>query len=66
MAHEIIWTNEASSDLLSIADYLLENWSKQTADNFIYQTISKIEKLAVMPSQGRLTSSGIYFMYKLE
>lgn len=66
MAYEIIWTEEASSDLLTISDYLVNNWSQASADKFIDNVMSRIENLSKMPSLACPTSKENHFMYKLD
>jgi plasmid stabilization system protein ParE len=66
MAYEIIWTAEASTDLLAIANYLKDNWSQTSADKFIENVIARIEKLSKMPSLARSTKKENHFMYKLD
>src|SRR5690349_15252812 len=66
MGYEIVWTDEASKDLFSIANYLKDNWSQNSADKFVDNVMGRIEKLSKMPSLARSTKKENHFMYKLD
>lgn len=58
MAHEIIWTQQATDDFEAIVDYLRETWSEEIADTFIETVRKKARLLEEMPELG--TVSGKY------
>lgn len=52
----------AESKLLSLSDYLLENWSLKIRDKFIEKLTKKINQLAVQPESCPISSEikGVY------
>jgi plasmid stabilization system protein ParE len=66
MAYQIIWTAEADNDFHSIIHYLQQNWSDYSAEKFVARTIKKIERIAGMPYEPKLTSQPGVQMIKLD
>ena len=66
MAYQIIWTAEADKDLYSIIHYLKENWSDYSAEKFAERTMKKLERIATMPYEPRVTSKPDIQMIKLD
>ncbi len=66
MAYELVWTAEAEDDFKAIVLYLKENWSIQSANEFVQRTYRRLEKLASMPSVAHPTSQKSVYMYKLD
>ncbi len=55
MAHEIIWTRQATSDFEAIVDYLREMWSEEIAETFIESIGKKARLLEEMPELGTVS-----------
>lgn len=53
MVKQIKWNKKAVADLNGIALYLEENFSFQTAQNFVDQIYEKIEVICKYPTMGR-------------
>lgn len=53
MAKQIKWNKRALADFKSIAEYLEENFSFQSAQNFVDQLYEKIEAVSKHPTIGR-------------
>lgn len=66
MAYEIIWTAEAESDFFNTITYLKNNWSITSAEKFIDNFYSRVEKLLQMPSLARATTKENFQMYKID
>lgn len=47
--YSIEWTDKASSDLQSIIDYLLLNWSEKELKNFVRKLDKRIELISINP-----------------
>jgi plasmid stabilization system protein ParE len=66
MAYQIIWTAEADKDFYSIIHYLKENWSDYSAQKFAERIMKKLERIATMPYEPRVTSQPNIQMIKLD
>jgi plasmid stabilization system protein ParE len=66
MAYQIVWTAEADKDFYSIIHYLKENWSDYSAEKFADRIMKKIERIARMPYEPRVTSQSNIHMIKLD
>lgn len=55
MAKEIIWTDNAEEDLLSVIVYLKNEWSVKIAEQFLFKVHQKANLLSVQPYLGRKT-----------
>lgn len=66
MAYQLVWSAEAEDDFKRIILHLKETWSVQSSEKFALQTYQRLEKLAAMPSAGRVTSKECVSIYKLD
>ncbi len=66
MAYQIVWSAEAENDFMTIVEYLKENWSLQTAERFIEQTVVKLDKIANSLFVPRYTSQEFVQIIKLD
>jgi plasmid stabilization system protein ParE len=53
MALQIIWTINALEDYEKVVDYLLQEWSLSTAEEFIQTVERRTESLTNFPNLGR-------------
>lgn len=53
---EVSWTKQAEKDYYDQIDFLLDRWSKETAENFIDQIFEKIEYICNYPQMSLLTN----------
>jgi len=47
---EIIWSEEADSDLEKLKDYLLEHWGQEVLFNFLQKLIESIDIIIANPN----------------
>jgi len=56
MALQIIWTINALEDYEKVVDYLLQEWSLSTAEEFIQTVERRTESLTNFPNLGRAST----------
>ena len=49
MNYSVVWSRNAEIDLLSILDYLLENWGKNSATKFTDKLKKQIQLITTFP-----------------
>ena len=54
MKKKIIWSQDASDDLVEIITYIKERSSKQIANEIYLRIINHVEKIVIFPESGRL------------
>lgn len=57
MAKPVIWSQEALSDFIKIADYIAEEWGTETALNFVNYTERITHQIQVYPKLYPLLNS---------
>lgn len=54
MAKNIVWSQDASDDLIDIVTYIKEKAGKTVAKKIFESIIGKVEKIEVLPEIGRI------------
>ena len=66
MVYKIIWTVEAENDFKRAVEYIIENWSEQSAAKFRNNVFKKLDYLILMPSSIRTADNTSIRMYNLD